>query len=77
MVEAVRVPVIPQDRRSVVRQLKSQDGDFAGGPLARTPAPGAEGPGSIPGLGTRSHMPQLRPGVRVSRHWVCFLDFLG
>ena len=35
--------------------------DFSGSSVAKTPAPNAEALGLIPGQGTRSHMPQLRP----------------
>ena len=40
-------------------------GDFPGGPgvWLRLHTPNAEGPGSSPGQGTRSHTPQLRPGT--------------
>ena len=34
--------------------------DFPGGPVAKSPRSQCRGPGSIPGLGTRSHMLQLR-----------------
>ena len=35
--------------------------DFPGSPVAKTPpTPSAEGPGWIPGQGTRSHIPQLK-----------------
>ena len=34
-------------------------GNFPGGPVAKT-GPNAGGPGSFPGWGTRSHMPQPR-----------------
>ena len=33
--------------------------DFPGGPLAKTPSSQYRGPGLIPGLGNRPHMPQL------------------
>ena len=36
--------------------------DFLGGSVEDC-APNAEGPGSIPGWGTRSHMLQLRPSA--------------
>ena len=39
---------------------KKASEDFPGGPVARFRAPNAEGPGSIPGQGTRSPMIQLR-----------------
>ena len=35
-------------------------GDFPGGPVAKPQAPNAGGLGSIPGQGTRFHIPQLR-----------------
>ena len=35
--------------------------DFPGGPVAKTPSSHARGLGSIPGQGTRSHMPKLTP----------------
>ena len=42
-------------------QLKKLDfGDFPGGPVAKTPCSQRRGPGSIPGQGTRSCVPQLR-----------------
>ena len=34
--------------------------DFPGGPVAKTLCSQLGDPGSIPGQGTRSHMPQLR-----------------
>ena len=34
----------------------------------RLRAPNAGGPGSIPGQGTRSHMPQLRPGTAKTKN---------
>ena len=34
--------------------------DFPGGPVAKTPPSKAGGLGSVPGLGTRSYMPQRR-----------------
>ena len=37
-----------------------QHQDFPGGPENKTPSSQWEGLGSIPGQGTRSHMPQLR-----------------
>ena len=37
--------------------------DFPRGPVAKTLASSAQGPGSIPGQGTRSHMPQLRAHI--------------
>ena len=46
---------------SVSRYLKRHSfGDFPGGLVVRLSAPTAGGLGSIPGQGTRSHMPQLR-----------------
>ena len=36
-------------------------GDFPGGPVVEDPPSSAGGTGSIPGRGTRSHVPQLRP----------------
>ena len=35
-------------------------GDDPGDPVLRLFAPDTEGPGSLPGQGTRSHMPQQR-----------------
>ena len=37
--------------------------DFPGGPVSKTPHSQCRGPGSIPGQGTRSHMPQTRSQV--------------
>ena len=37
-----------------------QFGDLPGSPVVKTLPSNAVGPGSIPGQGTRSHMPQLR-----------------
>ena len=34
-------------------------GDFPRGPVAKTLASNARGPGSVPGQGTRPHTPQL------------------
>ena len=46
------------------RHKMSEDWDFPGGPVAKTlHIPSAEGPSSIPGWGTRFHMPQLRPSA--------------
>ena len=39
---------------------KLHSGDFPGGPVAKPQAPNAGGLGSIPGQGTRFHIPQLR-----------------
>ena len=38
-------------------------GDFPRGPVAKTPCSQRRGLGLIPGQGTRSHMPQLRPST--------------
>ena len=38
-------------------------GDFPGGPVVEDPPSTAGGAGSIPGRGTRSHVPQLRPST--------------
>ena len=38
-------------------------GDFPGGPGVEDPPSSAGGTGSIPGRGTRSHVPQLRPST--------------
>ena len=38
---------------------KEVEGGFPRGPVAKTLASSARGPGSMPGQGTRSHMPQL------------------
>ena len=38
-------------------------GNFPAGPVAKTPSPNAGGLGLIPSQGTRSHIPQLRPGA--------------
>ena len=44
-----------------IRLKAKSPGGFPGGPVAgRLHAADAEGPGSIPGQGTRSHMLQLR-----------------
>ena len=42
--------------------------DFAGGPGAKTLPPHAAGQASIPGQGTGSHMPQLRPDSQISKY---------
>ena len=34
--------------------------DFPGGPVAKIPHSQSRDPGSIPGQGNRSHMPQLK-----------------
>ena len=48
-----------KDPRDFVQSVDLQD--FPGGPVAKTMhGPNARGLGSIPGQGTRSHMPQLR-----------------
>ena len=46
--------------------------DFPGGPVAKTVLP-VQGPGSIPGQGARSHMPQVKKSPMVNedqRSWV-------
>ena len=45
-----------------------QHWDFPGGPVAKIPSSQGGGPGSIPGRGTRSHMPQLRVHMLQRRH---------
>ena len=40
--------------------LKKAQGNLPGGPVAKTPSSQCRGPGSIPGQGTRSHMPKQR-----------------
>ena len=42
---------------------KNIRGDFPGGPVVKTQHSQCRGLGSIPGQGTRSCMPQLRPGT--------------
>ena len=44
----------------VVIIFKKKIWDFPGGPVAKTPCSQCRGLGSIPGQGTRSHMPRLR-----------------
>jgi len=44
----------------VVVIFKKKIWDFPGDPVAKTPRSQCRGLGSIPGQGTRSHMPQLR-----------------
>ena len=39
--------------------------DFSGSPVAKTPCSQCRGPGSIPGQGTRSHMPPLSSKVQM------------
>ena len=43
--------------------LKVQVGDFSGGLVAKTLSSNAGGTDLIPGQGTISHMPQLRPSA--------------
>ena len=43
--------------------FKDSPGDFPGDPVTETLCFQCGGPGSIPGQGTRSNMPQLRPGA--------------
>ena len=45
-------------------------GDFCGGPMARLRAPNAGGPGSIPGLGTRSHAATKTQCSQVNKHFI-------
>ena len=47
---------------------------FSGGPLAKTPAPNAGGWGSIPGQGTRSHIPQLKISNTTTKGWWCQIN---
>ena len=44
-------------------------GDFPDGPAAKTVCPRAAGPGSIPGQGTRSHVPQLKIQHATAKTW--------
>ena len=56
------MPIFAGDRMKLSR-------DFPGGPVAKTPHSQCRGLGSIPGVGTISHMPQLRvhmPQLRLS-----------
>ena len=46
-----------------------------GGPVVLC-APNAGGPGSIPGQGKRSHMPQLRPGTDKEINKYIFKSYL-
>jgi len=39
-------------------ELKANNMDFPGGPVAKTPVPSARGPAKFHGQRTRSHMPQ-------------------
>ena len=39
---------------------KGKGNDFLGGPVVKNPPANAGDTGSIPGQGTRSHMPQLK-----------------
>ena len=48
---------------SIPHSRKSQSWDFPGGPVAKTLSSQCRGPGSIPGQGTRSHMPQWRSKI--------------
>ena len=43
------------------KKKKKNCKDFPGGPVVEICAPNAGAPGSMPGQGTRSHVPQLRP----------------
>ena len=48
------------------------NGNFSGGPVAKTSHSLAGGPGSIPGQGARSHMPQLKiPHVTMKIRDLC------
>ena len=56
-------------------------GDYPGGPVAKgLPAPSAGDPSSIPGQGTRSHMPQPNKKFLKSKKkkksvgWSCILN---
>ena len=44
-----------------LKKTNKQTRDFAGGPVAKTPCSQGRGSRFNPWLGTRSHMPQLRP----------------
>ena len=52
------------------REKKKQD--FADGPMPKTPRSNAEGLGSIPGQGRRSHMPQIRVCMQQRRPGTAF-----
>ena len=47
----------------VVVIFKKKIWDFPGDPVAKTPRSQCRGLGSIPGQGTRSHMPQLKKKI--------------
>ena len=52
------------EQPSILPTVKPKPGDFPGGPVAKAPSSQCRGPlGSIPGQGTRSHMPPLRDNV--------------
>ena len=51
---------IDQRNKKKKNVQKSTHKDFLGGLVAKLCAPNAEGQGSIPGQGTRSHMLQLK-----------------
>ena len=49
-------------------------GDFPRGPMAKTSHSQCRGPGSIPGQGTRAHMPQLRPSPATINKYKYFFN---
>ena len=57
-------PTFSTSEQWVFIVIKRSNGDFPGGPMAKTLRSQGRGPpGSIPGQGPRSHMLQLRPGA--------------
>ena len=44
-------------------ESRTKEGDFPGGPVAKTLRSQCRGPGLIPGQGTRSHLLQLRAHI--------------
>ena len=61
----IHVDLKERERQRGVFGLTSEEslrtwGDFPGGPVAKTLHSQCRGLGSVPGQGTRSHMPQLR-----------------
>ena len=56
--ETIMTPLRAYQKRQ--NTLRNYGRDFRGGPVAKIPHFQRRGVGPLPGLGTRSHMPQLR-----------------
>ena len=56
-------------KMSEIKHEHQDKRDLPGGPVIRLHAPNAGGRSLIPGQGTRSHMPKLKPLHAATRKW--------